>query len=319
MASSPDSARGWTRRSPCASSGATKAPSTETRSGTCASTFGRFSTLLLLCATAPAAEPTFFNARIAPLFDQHCVVCHGPEKEEAELRLDNFPAIMKGSDAGEVIKPGELTDSELFRRITLPHDHEDFMPTDGKPPMEPDEVKMVELWIKGGASPTALLSAFADAPVPRRFQVIELLAPDWQPRAAEIAKLAEELGVKLVPRSRTPTDGLVLRTASAPLNCDDATLARLAPIADLIVEAELARTRVTDASLSNLATFHNLRAVDLTRTKITSSGVQALGRLEKLEALNLTDTAVDDTGAAALRAMPSLKRLWLYGTRVSAQ
>ena len=85
-------------------------------------------------AGASAAEPTFYDARIAPLFDQHCVSCHGPEKEKAELRLDTFAAIMKGSDAGEVIKPGELTDSELFRRITLPHDDEEFMPTDGKPP-----------------------------------------------------------------------------------------------------------------------------------------------------------------------------------------
>ncbi len=271
---------------------------------------------LFVCAAASAAEPTFYDARIAPLFDQHCVTCHGPEKEEAELRLDSFSAIMKGSDAGEVIKPGELADSELFRRITLPYDHGDYMPSDGKPPMEPDEIKVVEFWIKAGASPTAPLSAFADAPVPKRFQVIEPLAPDWQPRAQEIARLAQELGVKLVPRSRLATDGVVLRTASAPATVDDATLARLAPIADLIVEVELARTRVTDAGLTTLATFTNLRAVDLTRTGVTSAGVKALGPLTKLEALNLTDTQVDDTAKATLHGMPALKRVWHFGSRM---
>ncbi len=271
----------------------------------------------LALALPAAAEPTFYAERIAPLFDQHCVSCHGPEKAKAELRLDTFEWTMKGSDAGKVVAGGDIADSELFRRITLPHDHEDFMPTDGKPPMEPDEVKLVELWIQRGASPTAPLTEFADAPVPRRFRTIEPLAPDWQPRAAEIARLARELGIKLVPRSRFATDGVVVRTASAPAAVDDATLARLAPIADLIVEVELARTRVTDAGLATLATFPNLRAIDLTRTKVTSVGVKALVPLAKLEALNLTDTSVDATAQDTLRTLPSLRRIWLFGTAAS--
>jgi hypothetical protein len=268
-----------------------------------------------LCAAwTAAAEPTFYEARIAPLMDRHCVSCHGPEKAKAELRLDSMDWILKGSDAGEVVAPGALADSELFRRITLPHDDPDFMPTDGKPPLSPDETKLVELGITRGASPTAPLSAFADAPVPRSFRTVEPLAPDWTPRAAEIARLAKDLGVKLVPRSRTLTDGLVLRTASAPAQCDDATLAALAPIADLIVEAELARTRVTDAGLATLATFPNLRAIDLTRTAVTSRGLEHLRPLAKLEALNLTDTAVDAAAKPTLASLTSLKRVWLFGT-----
>jgi hypothetical protein len=46
-----------------------------------------------------------------------------------------------------------------------------------------------------------------------------------EPLAAALARAA---GVKLVPRSRVATDGLVLRTASSPARCDDAALARLA-------------------------------------------------------------------------------------------
>lgn len=266
---------------------------------------------------ATAAEPTFYDARIAPLFDRHCVSCHGPEKAKADLRLDSFALTMKGSDAGAVVAGGDPKGSELFRRITLPHDHEDFMPSDGKPPLESDEVRLVELWIARGASATTLLDAFADAPVPRRFRTTEPLAPDWQPRATEIARLSKELGVKLVPRSRLATDGIVLRTASAPAAVDDVTLARLAPIADLIVEVELARTRVTDAGLATLATFPNLRVVDLTRTPVTSAGVKALGSLSKLEALNLTDTAVDDEANATLKTLPALKRVWHFGSRIS--
>ena len=40
-----------------------------------------------------------------------------------------------------------------------------------------------------------------------------------------------------------------------------AVLAKLAPVADLIVEAELARTKITDAGLAALAACANLRTI----------------------------------------------------------
>jgi hypothetical protein len=206
----------------------------------------------------------------------------------------------------------------VFRRITLPANDDDVMPSDGKPLLSADEIKIVELWISAGASATKPLADFPSAPVPRlaRAQAAPL-APDWRPRAKEIALLERELGVKLVPRSQVPTDGLILRTASAPRRCDDAALAKLAPVADFIVDAELARTPITDAGLQALAGYRNLRSLDLTRTGVTSAGVAALVRLTKLETLNLTETAVDDPGAEQLKAVPSLKRVWLFGSRAS--
>src|SRR5204863_5742219 len=111
------------------------------------------------------------------------------------------------------------------------------------------------------------------------------------------------------------TDGLVLRTASAPQRCDDAALEKIAPVAALIVEAELARTKVTDAGVKALAACENLRAIDLTRTAVTSDGLAALAGLKKLETINLTSTGVDDAGVARVKAMPSVKQLWLFGTK----
>jgi hypothetical protein len=109
----------------------------------------------------------------------------------------------------------------------------------------------------------------------------------------------------------------VLRTASSPGRCDDAALAQLAAVADLIVEAELARTKITDAGLTSVAAFANLRALDLTRTAVTSAGLAKLESLKQLAALNLTSTAVDDVGVAQLKQWPALKRTWTYDTNVS--
>lgn len=279
---------------------------------------GRFAALVVGLATAARAEPSFFTTRVAPILDRHCVACHGPEKQKAGLRVDSFEHLLRGAESGEVIKPGDLKGSEVFRRITLPHDDEEVMPSDGKPLLAADEIKIIELWIKGGASASEPLSAFPDAPAPRRPRPAAVaVAPDWKPLADQIRALERELGLKLVPRSQLATDGLVLRTASAPARCDDAALAKLAPLAALIVEAELARTNITDAGLASIGTWENLRVADLTRTKITSNGLSSLARLQKLEVLNLTSTPVDDAGVKTLQALPALKRVWLFGTKVS--
>jgi hypothetical protein len=105
---------------------------------------------------------------------------------------------------------------------------------------------------------------------------------------------------------------LILRTASAPERCTDATLAELAPIGNLIVDAEMARTKVTDKGMQSLAKFSNLRFLDLSATAVTSVGAKELLKLEKLESLNLTQTRVTHDAAAALQSKPALKRLYLF-------
>lgn len=271
--------------------------------------------LLAAMATARGADESFYATRVAPVLDKNCVVCHGEKKHKAGLRLDTFEQILKGGDDGDVVKGGDLKQSELFRRITLPKDHEEFMPSDGKPPLKADDVKVLELWIAAGASDKTPASAFKGAPalaVPKPPE--PAAAPDWHARGAQIAQLEATLGLKLTPRSAVATDGLILRTASAPSRCDDAALAKLKPIADLIVEAELSRTKVTDAGLVTVAGFANLRLLDLTRTAVTSNGLKALKPLKKLESLNLSSTKVDGAGLAVVKAMPTVKNLWTFNT-----
>ena len=267
---------------------------------------------------AARAEDTFYARRVAPILEQKCTGCHGEKKQKGKLRLDSFAHLMRGGEGGGVVKAGEAKDSELFIRVTLHPEDEDFMPSDSKPPLTPEEVKVLELWIAAGASETAPLSSIKGAPAFAAPKApVAALAPDWHPRSAQIARLEKELGLRLVARSLLPTDGLVLRTAGAPTRCDDAALAKLAPVADLIVEAELARTKITDAGLVSLATFSNLRALDLTRTAVTSDGLGKLVPLQKLESINLTSTGVDDTGVARLKPLPALRKTWVFDTRVS--
>ena len=44
------------------------------------------SALLLAAAALPAAVS--FESEVKPIFEKHCVECHGPKKQKSEFRLD---------------------------------------------------------------------------------------------------------------------------------------------------------------------------------------------------------------------------------------
>src|ERR1051326_6902353 len=262
----------------------------------------------------PQVDPTSFYAkRVQPIFEDKCVLCHNAGKYKGKLRLDSYEHVMHGGKDGLVIHPGEPAKSELFRRVTLPSDSKDFMPAEGKPALSAQEIKIIELWIAAGATTQIADSAIQGLPPsPEETAVAALLMADYRPQSKTIADLEASLSVRLVPRSQNPTEGLILRTASAPERCNDATLAQLAPVANLIVDAELARTRVTDRGMQAIANFSNLRFLDLSHTAVTSAGVKELMKLENLESLNLTQTRVTHNAAAELQAKPGLKRIYLF-------
>jgi uncharacterized membrane protein len=270
--------------------------------------------------TSPQVYATFFATRVEPIFNDRCVTCHGPEKKKGKLRLDNFEDVMRGGKHGAVVKPGDPKNSELIRRVSLPRDDKDAMPAEGKPGLTSAQIQVITLWISSGASQTLAAEEVRGAPplpVPKPLSLP--LAADYRPRSGTIQALQMQFGIRLVPRSEDPYDGLILRTVATPASCNDAVLAALAPIANLIVDAELARTKITDAGLKTLATFTNLRSLDLSHTTITSRGLAPLANLNKLESLNLTATDVDDQGVLPLRHMPVLRHLYLFGTKCLEQ
>jgi hypothetical protein len=267
--------------------------------------------------SAPArVSVTFFASRVAPIFDDKCVQCHGPQKKKGKLRLDTFDYVMHGSKDGAVVKPGDVRNSELYRRVTLPRDDKDAMPAEGKPGLTASELKVIEFWIASGATESLAAEKVNSAPpLPSAKPVLPSLAGDYRPRLSKIAGFESQLGVRLIPRSQNPHDGLILRTVSAPERCNDSVLSALKPIADLIVDAELARTKITDQGVKMLGGFANLHSLDLSHTAVTSRGLASLTNLSKLESLNLTATDVDDEGVRPFRRKPGLRHLYLFATK----
>src|SRR5437879_11958785 len=70
--------------------------------------------------SAGMVSVTFFASRVAPILHDKCFQCHGPQKKKGKLRLDTFENVMRGGKDGVIVKPGDPSGSEIFRRITLP-------------------------------------------------------------------------------------------------------------------------------------------------------------------------------------------------------
>jgi hypothetical protein len=105
-----------------------------------------------------------------------------------------------------------------------------------------------------------------------------------------------------------------LNTVDAGQKFGDAQLAGLVRFAPYIVEAELARTSVTDASFATLGKFSHLRALHLEGTAVTGAGLTALTQLPQLTYINLSGTQVTRAAIAPLTSMKNLRHLYLYNT-----
>ena len=63
---------------------------------------------------------------ISPILDRRCVSCHNDDKKKGDLDLTSYANLALGGENGEVVVPGDLNTSDIYRRITLSETHDDF-------------------------------------------------------------------------------------------------------------------------------------------------------------------------------------------------
>jgi len=264
-------------------------------------------------ANAVPFPDSFYAMHIHPILDSNCVGCHGSSKTEGGLRLDSYEAMMKGGKDGAVIVPREADKSLLVQRVVLLAGDPHAMPAEGRPPLKPEQISWLRAWIRAGASASDREVAGV---------AIRTEKPDLPPEpVADYSKFTDEIeqmrhgqGAKLVPVSGKPSDGLILSTVDIAPAFGDAQLAPFEKFAPYIVEANLARTAVTDASLGTLARFTHLRALHLEGTAITGSGLAKLTSLSRLSYLNLSQTKVTPASLGPLKSMPNLRHVYIFDT-----
>ena len=283
-----------------------------------------------------AENQPVFAGLIQPMFNHDCVSCHGPEKSKAGLRLDSLAAALEGSESGPVIIPGHAADSILVKRLHLPLDDEDHMPPSGKTQPAADDLELLAWWIDSGAPADKKIVELKPTPGISRILAQRHLGPAGPAEAGAgpaeasshptprplaevgplVSKLTAELNIPISPLSQTEA-WLQANASVAGSNFDDASFARLAPIAANLRWLDLAGTAVSDAGLAPLEAMPGLTRLHLERTTITDAGLAHLARLAELEYLNLYGTQVTDAALSHLQPLPRLKQLYLWQTKVT--
>jgi hypothetical protein len=92
-----------------------------------------------------------FNAEVRPIFNQHCISCHGGVKQAAGLSFIRRASVLAEAESGEVaVKPGDPDHSELIRRILADED-ERMPPADHGKALTQKEIDILKRWVAEGA------------------------------------------------------------------------------------------------------------------------------------------------------------------------
>lgn len=129
--------------------------------------------LAALTAAAPAATPKKkeepkkpltdaqkqdYAKVIQPIFDAHCVSCHGPKKEKGKLRLDTLDATLKGGK-NPTFTIGKAEESMLLARVFLERTAGDVMPPKAEKPLTQEEKEAIYTFVEGRPIPPELAAA----------------------------------------------------------------------------------------------------------------------------------------------------------------
>lgn len=263
--------------------------------------------IALAClSSALAGEDYEYDADIAPILEQYCVKCHGPEKQKSKFRLDSYERLMRGGSSGEApIIPYQPMQSPMLEYLLLPKNDEYAMPPEDEDSPSPGEIIKIAHWIYYGArSKSAERSSLP---------LEELL--DEKQRAA-LTNL-RSLGAIIHKRGEN-ADGIIVDLRQAPGPLPEPALMNLAVLASHVRELRLPGHAVSPSAFALMGNLDHLTHLDLSNGRFEDDIVTALNQFHSLQYLNLFGSKISDAGLANLR-VPRSGRLYLGNTRVSPE
>lgn len=162
---------------------------------------------LLTVTFARAAEPppVEFNRDVRPILSDRCFQCHGPDEKQrkTELRLDTEAGAFADHDGTRAIVPRDLSQSELFQRITSTDDNERMPPPKFARQLSPAEIDILKRWIEQGATWQKHWSLIP----PQRPELPAVKTPAWCQTPLDHFVLArlEQLGLQPSPAADKAT------------------------------------------------------------------------------------------------------------------
>jgi uncharacterized membrane protein len=260
---------------------------------------------------------------ISPMMSSKCTSCHNPGKQKGDLLLNTYANIMKGGEYGEVIIPGNIEASELFRRITLPEIHDDFMPSEGKRPLSDQEVTIIEWWISSGATAEGFITE-----LDLENKITTVVNNYLGLNKTDIFNKGVHLIEKSILDSLRQQGFVINRLMKNNYYLDanfslseklisDTDLEQLLLLKEQLVWLDLSNSGVKDEHLKNIGELKNLIKLNLSGNVISDTNLEQLSKLTNLETLNLYNTQVSEGILNILPKLTKLQTIYLWQTRVN--
>ncbi len=94
---------------------------------------------------APSTGGPSFSNDIRPILQASCTRCHGSSRQSGGLMLNNYSGLMAGSRNGDVVVPGDATNSILIQLVQAGR-----MPKSGGR-LSDGDIQLIIDWVNAGA------------------------------------------------------------------------------------------------------------------------------------------------------------------------
>ncbi|NNE00539.1 MAG: DUF1553 domain-containing protein [Pirellulaceae bacterium] len=237
------------------------------------------SMVLLISSLASAEDAALpkvvsFNEHIRPIFNQHCVACHGGVKQAADISFVYKDQVLPPD--GWIVEPGEPDESLLIERVLETDPELRMPPAEHGSALSEHEIALLTEWIKQGAIWDASYWAYAAAkakPLP------SVSDPTWGRQPIDHFVLARLDAEKMEPSGDAPPERW-LRRVTLDLIGLPPTIEQLdAFLKDYERDREAARETVVERLLASPALGERWASVWLDQIRYADSrGLGADGR-----------------------------------------
>lgn len=280
---------------------------------------------------ANVQQAVVYTDIIQPILQSKCYSCHSATKQKGKLRLDEQSYILKGGENGKAVVPGNISESELIKRILLAETNDDHMPPKSKPQLTTAQVELLHWWVAQGADFNKKTNELNQP------EKIKPFLAALQNGAVQNTTVSENTFIPAAKTTKAPNDVLqklsAMNVAVSPVAqgsnylqvsfaaSDTVTpqqLQLLQQISQQVIWLKLGGTSVTDEQLKDIAQLKSITRLSLEKTAITDRGLAYLNTLIHTGYLNLSFTGITDNGLQKLTGLKNLRQLYLFGTPVTA-
>ena len=266
------------------------------------------------------AETVVFNDIVQPILKAKCESCHNDQKTKGALKMNSIANLMKGGKHGAIWKAGDALNSHLIQRIKLPMNAKEHMPPLGKAQLTSDEITLLTLWVKEGASFEQKLGQYSlDFQKLVHPAALITSSKEYDFSAASESEIASVNTPYCTVYPIAYESPALQADFYVAAKFDPKTLSDLTQVSEQLVGLQLSKMPISNESLGLLSKFANLEKLNLNFTSIDDAGLSQLADLNHLEQLSISGTKLGLSGISKLLPkLPALKEIYVWNTSLSA-